>query len=259
MAYRGQGQKVQKVMVQPINLIFRYLQNRSRIQVWLYEQVNMRIEGCIIGFDEYMNLVLDDAEEIHSKTKSRKQLGYCWKSATGICRSLRQRLGILPDVTSDTGWCSRGAFTKILTIQPPLSFLMSTVYMLIYCEEGTAAKLWHWYLSPPLLRHGHFPRFPWYFLPWGNALSGLTTRRMKLTGHLSPVEDLERSTVPFPTIVQATKAYVRTLQLILLQSKAAHLHPLGLKQRYALCRDTFLSYATSQASGGLRAYTVAAS
>ncbi|XP_077337359.1 small nuclear ribonucleoprotein E isoform X1 [Lithobates pipiens] len=57
------------------NLIFRYLQNRSRIQVWLYEQVSMRIEGCIIGFDEYMNLVLDDAEEIHLKTKSRKQLG----------------------------------------------------------------------------------------------------------------------------------------------------------------------------------------
>ncbi|KAM9667820.1 small nuclear ribonucleoprotein E-like [Dama dama] len=75
MAYWGQGQKVQKVMVQPINLIFRYLQNRSWIQVWLYEQVNMRIEGCIIGFDEYMNLILDDAEEIHSKTKSRKQLG----------------------------------------------------------------------------------------------------------------------------------------------------------------------------------------
>uniref|UniRef100_A0A8C7EQ11 Uncharacterized protein n=1 Tax=Neovison vison TaxID=452646 RepID=A0A8C7EQ11_NEOVI len=49
MAYRGQGQKVQKVMFQPINLIFRYLQNRSRIQVWLYEQVNMRIEGCIIA------------------------------------------------------------------------------------------------------------------------------------------------------------------------------------------------------------------
>ncbi|XP_032243708.1 small nuclear ribonucleoprotein E-like [Phoca vitulina] len=36
----------------------------------------MRIEGCIIGFDEYMNLVLDDAKEIHSKTKSRKQLGW---------------------------------------------------------------------------------------------------------------------------------------------------------------------------------------
>ncbi|XP_058898380.1 small nuclear ribonucleoprotein E-like [Kogia breviceps] len=75
MAYRGQGQNVQNVMVQPINLIFRYLQNRSQIQVCLYEQVNMWIEGSIISFDEYMYLVLDDAEETHSKTKSRKQLG----------------------------------------------------------------------------------------------------------------------------------------------------------------------------------------
>nr|XP_035127164.2 small nuclear ribonucleoprotein E-like [Callithrix jacchus] len=75
MAYPGQGQKVQKVMVQPINLIFRYLQNRLWIQVWPYEQVNMRIEGCVIGIDKYMNLVLGDAEEIHSKTKSRKRLG----------------------------------------------------------------------------------------------------------------------------------------------------------------------------------------
>ena len=47
-----------------------FLFQRSRIQVWLYEQVNMGIEDCFIGFDEYMNLVLDDAEEIHSKTKS---------------------------------------------------------------------------------------------------------------------------------------------------------------------------------------------
>ncbi|XP_056642155.1 probable small nuclear ribonucleoprotein E [Diorhabda carinulata] len=68
-------QKIQKVMVQPINLIFRFLQNRSRVQVWLYENINLRIEGHIIGFDEYMNLVLDDAEEVHMKTKNRRQLG----------------------------------------------------------------------------------------------------------------------------------------------------------------------------------------
>uniref|UniRef100_A0A2K6L2F6 Uncharacterized protein n=2 Tax=Rhinopithecus TaxID=542827 RepID=A0A2K6L2F6_RHIBE len=47
MVYHGQGQKVQRVMVEPFNLIFRYLQNRSQIQVWLYKQVNMRIEGFI--------------------------------------------------------------------------------------------------------------------------------------------------------------------------------------------------------------------
>ncbi len=74
MAYKGQ-QKIQKVMVQPINLIFRYLQNRARIQVWLTENVNMRIEGHIIGFDEYMNLVLDEAEEVYVKTKTRKTVG----------------------------------------------------------------------------------------------------------------------------------------------------------------------------------------
>ena len=62
MAYQG-GPKVQKVMVQPINLIFRYLQNRTRVQVWLFENVNTRIDGIIAGFDEYMNLVLDEAVE----------------------------------------------------------------------------------------------------------------------------------------------------------------------------------------------------
>lgn len=52
------------MLVQPINLIFRYLQNRARIAVWLTENTSMRIEGHIIGFDEYMNLVLDDAYEV---------------------------------------------------------------------------------------------------------------------------------------------------------------------------------------------------
>ena len=65
---------VKKVMTQPINLIFRFLQSRTRIQVWLYENTSMRIEGRIIGFDEYMNVVLDDAEEVDMKTKKRKAL-----------------------------------------------------------------------------------------------------------------------------------------------------------------------------------------
>ena len=33
------------------------------------------MEGRIIGFDEYMNLVLDDAEELSIKKKTRKPLG----------------------------------------------------------------------------------------------------------------------------------------------------------------------------------------
>ena len=67
VAYRGQGRKVQKEMVQPINLVLRSLQNRSRIQAWLSEQVNRRLEGCVTGFGECVSLVLDEAEEIQSK------------------------------------------------------------------------------------------------------------------------------------------------------------------------------------------------
>ena len=66
---------VKKVMTQPINLIFRFLQSRTRIQIWLYENTSLRIEGRIIGFDEYMNVVLDDAEEVDVKSKQKKPLG----------------------------------------------------------------------------------------------------------------------------------------------------------------------------------------
>jgi len=77
------AQKVQKVMVQPINLIFRYLQNKAKIAVWLTENTTTRIEGHIIGFDEYMNLVLDDAYEVISpKQGSNKGTG-CRRKAVG--------------------------------------------------------------------------------------------------------------------------------------------------------------------------------
>ena len=63
------------VACRPINLIFRFLQSKQVIQIWLYEHNDMKIEGRIIGFDEYMNLVLDDAYETSSKRKTRKGLG----------------------------------------------------------------------------------------------------------------------------------------------------------------------------------------
>ena len=67
--------KVKKVMTQSISVIFRMLQGKQRLQIWLYEQTQVRMEGKLIGFDEYMNLVLDDAEEVDLKKDTRKQLG----------------------------------------------------------------------------------------------------------------------------------------------------------------------------------------
>ncbi len=69
------SRKSTKMMTQPINQVFRLLQNKSRVQIMLYEQTSMRIEGVIIGFDEYMNLVLDNAEELDVKQKKRTPLG----------------------------------------------------------------------------------------------------------------------------------------------------------------------------------------
>ena len=41
----------------------------------MYEDTKTQIEGQIIGFDEYMNMVLDDAVEIGSGKKGRIDVG----------------------------------------------------------------------------------------------------------------------------------------------------------------------------------------
>jgi len=53
---------------QPINLIFRFLQNKSEIIINLFYKKKI-ISGTIIGFDEFMNLVIDDAHEVLLNSK----------------------------------------------------------------------------------------------------------------------------------------------------------------------------------------------
>jgi small nuclear ribonucleoprotein E len=71
----AQPQRVQRMMTQPINIIFRLLQHKQRVQLWLYDQTDLRIEGKIVGLDEYMNLVLDEAEEVGVKKSIRRPIG----------------------------------------------------------------------------------------------------------------------------------------------------------------------------------------
>ena len=44
---RGGGGGGRKVLLPPINFIFKLLQQRSTVQIWLYEQLAIRIEGKI--------------------------------------------------------------------------------------------------------------------------------------------------------------------------------------------------------------------
>ncbi|KAK9437891.1 DNA-directed RNA polymerase III largest subunit [Metarhizium brunneum] len=79
MTGRGGGGG-RRVLLPPINMIFKLLQSNATVSVWLYEQLSIRIEGKIRGFDEFMNLVIDDAVEVSQVTKTndketRRQLG----------------------------------------------------------------------------------------------------------------------------------------------------------------------------------------
>ncbi|PJF16528.1 Sme1p [Paramicrosporidium saccamoebae] len=57
------------------SLIFRYLQNKTRVCVWLYDNPDLRMEGQILGFDEFMNLTLDEVVEVSVKKGTRTELG----------------------------------------------------------------------------------------------------------------------------------------------------------------------------------------
>ncbi|KAL3233198.1 Small nuclear ribonucleoprotein E [Nakaseomyces bracarensis] len=59
-----------KAMVPPINCIFGHLQQQTPVTFWLYEQVGIRIRGTIRGFDEFMNVVIDDAVEVPVDVKT---------------------------------------------------------------------------------------------------------------------------------------------------------------------------------------------
>ncbi|KAI5366042.1 Putative small nuclear ribonucleoprotein E [Septoria linicola] len=88
---RGGGQR--KVLLPPINFIFKLLQQHSTVQIWLYEQLGIRIEGKIRGFDEFMNLVIDDAVEVQQPVKgqteegkeARRELGQILLKGDNVC------------------------------------------------------------------------------------------------------------------------------------------------------------------------------
>ncbi|KAK6589674.1 hypothetical protein RS030_1126 [Cryptosporidium xiaoi] len=63
---------IQKMMVQPINQIFRLFTSKRKVQIWLFDHKELTLEGVIQGFDEYMNIVLGQACEIYTKNGVKK-------------------------------------------------------------------------------------------------------------------------------------------------------------------------------------------
>lgn len=62
-----------KQVVPPINCIFNYLQQQTPVSIWLYEQIGYRIRGKVRGFDEFMNIVIDDATQVPVDKETGKE------------------------------------------------------------------------------------------------------------------------------------------------------------------------------------------
>lgn len=75
MAYKQPRPTAEKPMILPINVMFRFLQSRARVVVWIRDNVNKRFEGNLIGFDEWLNLVLDDTVEMNIRSNVRRNIG----------------------------------------------------------------------------------------------------------------------------------------------------------------------------------------
>lgn len=73
-----------KISVPPINQIYKQLVAGEKCEFWLMDKPQMKIEGRIKGFDEFMNVVLEDAEEVLKNT-TRTPLGRILLKGDNIC------------------------------------------------------------------------------------------------------------------------------------------------------------------------------
>lgn len=72
------NRKLQKIITIPVNQVFRFFTSREPVEIWLVDRPQTRLVGVIQGFDEYMNIVLGQAEEINvlkNETDPTKMFG----------------------------------------------------------------------------------------------------------------------------------------------------------------------------------------
>jgi small nuclear ribonucleoprotein E len=59
----------------PIETLFNFMEKRVLLEIWTEHNPNLKFQGIVIGFDEWMNLTLDDAKEINVKKGQVISLG----------------------------------------------------------------------------------------------------------------------------------------------------------------------------------------
>jgi len=56
-----------RVLQKPSNVVHGFMKDGHTVRIWLMGDNKVRIEGKIVGYDEFMNLVLDEAVQVNSK------------------------------------------------------------------------------------------------------------------------------------------------------------------------------------------------
>ena len=80
-----QMQRFRKNVLGPIEYLFKYLEQKIKVEIWITHSKHMKFQGIIRGFDEWMNLVLEQTVEIDTKKKSETKLGRILLKGDTIC------------------------------------------------------------------------------------------------------------------------------------------------------------------------------
>jgi small nuclear ribonucleoprotein E len=64
-----------RVKQTPDHVIHSFLKESQKVRVWLIHDNRTRIEGTLVGYDEFMNLILDNANEINVKSGEASPIG----------------------------------------------------------------------------------------------------------------------------------------------------------------------------------------
>lgn len=62
-------------MLRPANVVYKFIQDAQRVRIWLVYDTKICVEGVLVGYDSFMNVVLSDASEVNLKEKTSTHFG----------------------------------------------------------------------------------------------------------------------------------------------------------------------------------------
>jgi small nuclear ribonucleoprotein E len=78
-------QRTRRNVLGAIEYLFKYLEQKIKVEIWITHCPHLKFQGIIRGFDEWMNLVMEQTVEIDTKKNTQKKLGRMLLKGDTIC------------------------------------------------------------------------------------------------------------------------------------------------------------------------------